>query len=121
MRRVFLRRPGRNEATAMTAEADVSEPQAYTSETHRLTPSTSRQQPATASFSLNDEIIAEDLTRMEILLLNGKKAYFCFPQPLPYGERERLTKYIDLVLEETPPRPVSSNRVTDQIVDSDSE
>jgi hypothetical protein len=58
---------------------------------------------------------------MEMLLLNGMKAHFFLPQPLPYGERERLKKYIDLVLEETPPRPVNSNRVTDQIVDSDSE
>jgi hypothetical protein len=117
----FLRRPGRSEGTAMTAEADVSEPQAYTSETPRLAPSTFRQQPIAAPFSLDDAISAEDLTRMEILLLNGKKAYFFLPQPLPYGERERLKKYIDLVLEEKPPRPVSNNRVTDQIVDSESE
>jgi hypothetical protein len=58
---------------------------------------------------------------MEILLLNGMKAYFFLPQPLPYGERERLKRYIDLALEETPPRPVNSHRVTDQIVDSDPE
>ena len=105
----------------MTAEADVSEPQADTSETPRLAPCTSRQQATAASFSLDDEIIAEDLTLMEIVLLNGKNAYFFLPQPLPYGDRERLKKYIDLVLEETPPRPVSNNRVTDQLVDSDSE
>ena len=105
----------------MTVEADVSERQAYTSETPRFAPSTSRQQPTAASFSLNDETIAEDLTRMEILLLNGKKAYLFLPQPLPYGERERLKKYVDLVLERAPPRPISNNRVTDQLVDSDSE
>lgn len=104
----ILRRPGRNEGTGTTAEADASAPQAYTGETTRVVPITSRQQPTIAVLSsLKDEIAAGDLTRMEILLLNGMKAYFFLPQPLPYGERERLKKYIDLVLEETPPRPVS--------------
>jgi hypothetical protein len=118
----FLRGPGRNEGTGTTAEADAPEPQTYTGETTKVVPITSRQQPTTAALSsLKDEIVAEDLTRIELLLLSGKKAYFFLPQPQHYSERERLKKYIDLVVKETPPRPVSGNRVTDQIVDSDPE
>jgi hypothetical protein len=79
----FLRRAGRNECTATTAEADGSEPQAYTSETTRLARSTSRQQFTAASFCLEDKIAAEDLTQMEILLLNGKKAYFSYRSRCP--------------------------------------
>jgi len=48
----------------------------------------------------------EGLERHEISLVNGKKAYLYVPVPLPYGEKERLKKYLgfisDLILEEPP-------------------
>jgi hypothetical protein len=61
-------------------------------------------------------IIPEGLDRIEVQLLNGKKAYLFVPVPLPFGEKERLKKYIDLILEET----VSSSRwqPSDNIVNS---
>lgn len=58
-----------------------------------------------------DEIInkiqakTEGIEKYEITLINKKKAYLYVPVPLPYGEKERLKKYLDLILEE---RPVTS-------------
>lgn len=59
----------------------------------------------------------EGLDRHEITLINGKKAYLYVPVPLPYGEKERLKKYLgfisDLILEES-----SSPHSTQQASDS---
>jgi hypothetical protein len=41
-----------------------------------------------------------DLEKYEITLTNGKKAYMYVPVPLPYGEKNRLKQYVDLILEE---------------------
>lgn len=49
--------------------------------------------------------IPEGLDRIEVQLLNGKKAYLFVPVPLPFREKERLKKYIDLILEETELNP----------------
>ncbi len=49
----------------------------------------------------------ENLDRVEIRLLNGKKVYIFVPLPLPFGEKERLKKFIDLLLEEASPRSIS--------------
>ncbi|MEM8805289.1 MAG: hypothetical protein AAGF01_04590 [Cyanobacteria bacterium P01_G01_bin.38] len=45
----------------------------------------------------------EELERYEITLVNGQKSFIYVPVPLPYGEKERLKKYIDLILEEPNP------------------
>lgn len=50
----------------------------------------------------------EGLDRIEIRLMNGTRAYLFIPVPLPFGEKERLKKYIDLLLEE----PDKSSRAT---------
>jgi hypothetical protein len=42
----------------------------------------------------------DGLDRLEIKLRGGKRAYLFVPVPLPSGEKERLKKYIDLILEE---------------------
>ncbi len=44
---------------------------------------------------------AEGLEKYEINLVNQKRAYIYVPVPLPYGEKERLKKYIDLILEDS--------------------
>lgn len=46
--------------------------------------------------------IPQGLDRHEIRMRNGQKAYMFVPVPLPSGEKERLKKYIDLMLEEDP-------------------
>lgn len=52
----------------------------------------------------------ENLDRIEIKLVNGAKAYFFVPVPLPFGEKERLKKYIDLLLE-APSRDQQTSQV----------
>lgn len=52
---------------------------------------------------------SEELDRIEIKLRNGMKAYLYVPVPLPYGEKERIKKYIDLLLEEDNPRSRSGD------------
>jgi hypothetical protein len=42
----------------------------------------------------------EDLEKYEITLVNQEKAYIYVPVPLPFGEKERLKKYIDLIIED---------------------
>ncbi len=44
----------------------------------------------------------EGLEKYEINLVNQKRAYIYVPVPLPYGEKERLKKYLDLMLEDSP-------------------
>jgi hypothetical protein len=44
----------------------------------------------------------EGLEKYEITLTNRKKAYIYVPVPLPYGEKNRLKQYIDLILEDLP-------------------
>ncbi len=44
----------------------------------------------------------EGLEKYEITLVNQEKAYIYVPVPLPYGEKDRLKKYIDLILEDSP-------------------
>jgi hypothetical protein len=60
----------------------------------------------------------EGLDRHEITLINGKKAYLYVPVPLPYGEKERLKKYLgfisDLILEESP-SSLSTQQVSDSL------
>ena len=55
-----------------------------------------------APDGLESVLVPEGLDRIEIRLLNGKKVFWFLPQPLPYGEKERLKKWLDLVLEEEP-------------------
>jgi hypothetical protein len=45
-------------------------------------------------------LIPEELDRIEIRMRSGQRAYLFVPVPLPLGEKERLKKYIDLILEE---------------------
>ena len=45
-------------------------------------------------------ISVEGLDRIEVQLVGGKKAYIFVPVPLPSKEKERLKKYIDLILDE---------------------
>lgn len=51
----------------------------------------------------------EGLDRHEFTLVNGRKAYLFVPVPLPVGEKDRLKKYlpliIDFILEEPQPAP----------------
>ena len=75
-----------------------------------------KQQPSTPKKTLSDQDSAphnapesdtpstlQGLEKHEIMLVNRQKAYLYVPVPLPHGERERLKKYVDLILEETSP------------------
>lgn len=50
----------------------------------------------------NQEVFAipEGLDRLEVQLRGGRRAYLFVPVPLPAVEKERLKKYIDLILED---------------------
>ncbi len=51
----------------------------------------------------------EKLEKYEINLVNHKKVYIYAPVPLPYGEKERLKKYIDLMIEAPSSKPQAFN------------
>jgi hypothetical protein len=62
------------------------------------------------NFAIVNNIHAtEDLEKYEINLVNQKRAYIYVPVPLPYGEKERLKKYIDLILED----PSINSKISD--------
>jgi hypothetical protein len=64
----------------------------------------------TNTNSLSNHIhLEESLEKYEIRLINQEKAYIYVPVPLPFGEKERLKKYIDLILEDLPANSKVSN------------
>jgi hypothetical protein len=77
----------------------------------------SRSQEQSSSLIEVNGPSLEGLERHEITLVNGKKAYLYVPVPLPYGEKDRLKKYLgfisDLILEELP--PLSTQKPSDSL------
>lgn len=87
---------------------DIGEQNQNTGQTQRETPKKlkSEQLIVQSDNSAETPPSLEGLEKHEIRLINGKKAYLYVPVPLPYGEKERLKKYLgfisDLILEESP-------------------
>ena len=71
------------------------------------------------SYLGNDISPGEGLEKYEITLINQEKAYIYVPVPLPSGEKDRLKKYIDLIIEESSSNLISSH-VPKQNDDSES-
>ena len=67
----------------------------------------------TSSFG-NHIHSGEGLEKYEITLINQERAYIYVPVPLPFGEKERLKKYIDLILEDSPDSPKVGNSSSHQ-------
>jgi hypothetical protein len=104
--RGFLQSPGGNQTTSEHSASPPTNESISTSDSD-VTPTSygiAGELQSTPSevdpSSIRSVLIPSDLDRIEVKLRNGQKAYLFVPVPLHSRDKERLKKYIDLILDE---------------------
>ena len=93
---------GKNFILSPNTDESVNEPEASSEQLKTSSPSMPTSAPKQDAPLGNPGL--EGLDRIEVHLVNGKKAFLYVPVLLPFGEKERLKRYIDLFTEEPEPR-----------------